>query len=96
MNLVLWIKIIVGIMSLKELLTTGNVDYDKKSVYDVKDKEVGSLKEIIRPLEEGEKGNDQSRDEEGLIILEMDNTPEKRIRRKPVTRNSDFYGRIGV
>jgi hypothetical protein len=70
--------------------STGNVDNGKKSVYDVKDKEVGSLTEIIRPLEEGETGNDQSRGKEGLIFPEMDNTPEKHIRRKPVIRNSDF------
>jgi hypothetical protein len=34
--------------------STGNMD-DKKSVYDVKDKEVGSLMEIIRPMEQGGK-----------------------------------------
>jgi hypothetical protein len=66
------------------------VDNDKISAYDVKDKEVGSLTEITGPLEKGEKGNNQSRDEEGSIVPEKDNTLKKRIRRKPVTRNSDF------
>jgi hypothetical protein len=70
--------------------SVGGVDNDRMNVYDEGNMEVGSLTELTKPLEIGEKGNGRSRYIEGLIVSELDNTRDNRIRRKPVTRSSDF------
>lgn len=71
----------------------GGVDNDRPSVLDEGNKEVVSLTESTElngPLETSGKRNGRSRDIEGLIVTELDDTPDKRIRRKPVTRSTDF------
>jgi hypothetical protein len=71
----------------------GGVDNDRSSVLDEGNKEVVSLTESMKlngPLETGRKRSGRSRDIEGLTVTELDNTPDKRIRRKRVTRSSDF------